>query len=158
MGRKQDTETRLFGLLEPVVVREGYELVAIELTGERGRALLRVSIDKPGGISLEDCSAVSRVVDALLEVEDPVEGSYELEVSSPGLERPLVKPTDFERFKGRRVRIKTFAPLPEWGSRKVFDGPLQGFESGNVLLTQDGKPARIPQSQIAKAHLVYEGS
>ena len=174
MGRREDTEEeaspttggartrassiekRLTALVEPVIAQDGYELVAVELGGGGGRQTLRVFIDRPGGITVDHCSDVSRTIDALLEVEDPIAGAYELEVSSPGLDRPLVKPADFERFKGKRARVKTYAPLAEYGPRKVFDGKLAGYADGKVEVEVDGAVMKVPHQSIAKAHLVFE--
>ncbi len=95
-------------LIEPVIEDMGYELVLVEMTGDSsGGQILRAYIDAPGGILLEDCEQVSKQVSAMLDVEDPIKGEYSLEVSSPGLERPLVKPEHFIRFRGSRVKVLT---------------------------------------------------
>lgn len=143
----------------PVLAGYGLELADLELKGEGRRQVLRIFIDKPGGVTLDDCAEVSRDVSALLEVEDPIEGAYTLEVSSPGLDRPLKKPRDFERHIGRLVRIKTTALLDPDGrghARKTFVGELLGFDDGRIRLRQTDKRGGevvIALDGIAKANL-----
>jgi ribosome maturation factor RimP len=147
-------------LLEPVLARDGFELVDVEWLRLAGRWTLRVYIDRPGGVGIEDCQAVSRTVEPMLDVEDFIEPAYDLEVSSPGLDRPLRKPQDFERYAGQRVHVKAFAPVPETApgqpARKHWTGTLRGFEAGAVALDVDGVTHRIPLDRIAKAHLEYD--
>src|SRR5688572_19785348 len=106
MSTRDSLITELRRILEPVVEREGFDLVAVEVLGSTGRALLRVSIDKPGGITVDHCARMSRAISPVLDVEDPFPGAYELEVSSPGMERPIQRPQDFERFVGFKAKIK----------------------------------------------------
>lgn len=154
MGRREDIAAHLRAITEPVIAREGVELVDIELLGSGPATILRFLIDKPGGVTLEDCTAISRAVEGILEVDDPLEGSYNLEVSSPGLDRPLKKPEDFAKFAGQRAQIKTFAPV---GDRKSFTGTLKGYEDGHVVIdVGEGDERRVPVQSIAKAHLKYE--
>ncbi len=136
-------------LLEPVVEREGCELVAIEILGSPGRALLRVYIDTVGGVNVDVCARVSRAISPVLDVEDPFPGAWELEVSSPGIERPLQRENDFVRFVGFGVKVK-LAPGPE---RRRYSGVLRGLEDGHVLVEADGMTHRLPLDQIDKAHL-----
>lgn len=149
-------EALVEGLARPVVEGMGLELVAVEYVREGGRRYLRLYIDKPGGVGLDDCEAVSRQVEALLDREDPIPDSYSLEVSSPGIERPLRSDADFERFAGRMVRVTTFAPV---GGRKRFTGELVGLRDGQVrlLVRPDGKgqpqEVAIPREQVARARL-----
>jgi ribosome maturation factor RimP len=152
---REELLAALTTLVEPLLVREGYELVAIEVTGTGPRTILRLFIDKPGGVTLDDCASVSEAVDAMLDVEDPFESSYTLEVSSPGLDRPLRKPADYQRFAGKRAKLKTFGPVEGAGSRKVFDGTLLGLEGELVRIVVDGTPFTVPLSSIAKANLVW---
>ena len=98
MLNRRALQQSLYTLMEPSVSEQGYELVAVELTTVEGRRTLRVSIDKPGGIVVEDCTRINRALSTILDVEDPLDGAYDLEVSSPGLERPIQKLHDFERF------------------------------------------------------------
>jgi ribosome maturation factor RimP len=147
-------------LLEPVLMRDGFELVEVEWLRLAGRWTLRVFIDKPGGVGIDDCQAVSRTVEPILDVEDAIEPAYDLEVSSPGLDRPLRKPEDFDRFAGQRTVVKAYGPLPETapGSppRKHWTGTLRGFKDGGVEVDVDGVLHRIPLDRIAKAHLEYD--
>lgn len=143
-------------LVEPLLVREGYELVDVEIVGTGSKTILRLFIDKPGGVSLDDCATVSQAVDAMLDVEDPFETSYTLEVSSPGLDRPLKKPADFQKYAGRKAKVKTYGPVEGAGNRKVFVGQLLGWEDDSVRIEVDGTEYKVPSEAIAKAHLVYE--
>ena len=102
---------RLQALLEPLVESMGYELVLLEFSPHKGSAMVRLFIDAPGGITLGDCEKVSREVEGVLDVEDPIPQNYRLEVSSPGLDRPLVKPAHFERFAGQLAKVQLVAPL-----------------------------------------------
>lgn len=153
---REQVRDRVIELVEPVLQSEGYELVEVEFTGTSRSSVLRVYIDKPGGISLDDCSNVTHVLSPLLDVNDPIETAYDLEVSSPGLDRPLRRAADYEKYAGKKVKIKTFGPLETGDNRKVFPGVLVGFESGVVTINVDGQAYRIPHEAIAKANLVYE--
>ena len=150
MGRKEEILEKVRNLASPLAAQEGLELVDVEFAGAGGRQVLRLYIDKAGGVSLDDCTAVSRAVSAALDVEDLLQGSYDLEVSSPGLDRPLRTPEHFEKFKGSKVRVKTYAPL---GDRKTFVGTLKDFTGGEVVVEVDGREFRIPHAQIAKANV-----
>lgn len=147
---------RVRQLVEPLVAREGLELVDAEYLREGGRWVLRLFIDKPGGVSLDDCQDLSRQVDKLLDVEDFIETHYSLEVSSPGIERPLRTPAHYERFAGRLAEVKTFAPIGE-PPRKNFKGRIVGVTADEVVtLEADGKRFDLPLEKIAKAHLVFD--
>ncbi len=147
-------------VLEPVLARDGYDLVEVEWLRQGGRWTLRLFIDKPGGVGIEDCQAASRLVDPILDVEDFIEPAYDLEVSSPGLDRPLRKPADFDRYKGQRVHVKSYGPVqgtaPGSPARKRWAGVLVGYEDGAVLVDVDGVVHRVPHDQIAKANLEYD--
>jgi ribosome maturation factor RimP len=147
-------------VLEPVLVRDGYELVEVEWARGGGRFTLRVFIDKPGGVNIDDCQAVTHVVEPILDVEDFIEPAYDLEVSSPGLDRPLRTPEHFGRYAGQRVQVKAYGPIPGTAEgsppRKSWTGTLRGLEGGAVLVDVDGVLHRIPHDQIAKAHLEYD--
>jgi ribosome maturation factor RimP len=147
-------------LLEPVLARDGFELVEVEWVRGGGRWTLRLYVDKQGGTGIEDCQAVSHLVDPILDAADFIEPAYDLEVSSPGLERPLRKPADFDRFAGQRAKVKTYGPVsgtaPGSPARKHWTGILTGFKEGAVELDVDGVLHRIPLDQIAKAHLEYD--
>jgi ribosome maturation factor RimP len=138
----------LYGVLEPTIVGLGYELVDLEMSN-RGR-LLRIFIDKPGGVAVEDCVLVSNQVSRLLAVE--MDFDYDnLEVSSPGLDRPLKKEADFQRFCGEKAQIKLRVPL---SGRKNFVGVLRGAESGVLSLEVDGVLLAIELANLDKARLV----
>ncbi len=143
-----------------VTASQGLELVDVEFRGGGKARMLRLFIDKPGGVTHEDCAFVSREVGTILDVEDVIPGgSYTLEVSSPGLDRKLTQPGDFERFSGRRVRLMTRDPV-EGG--RYFEGRLQRLQDGRVTLEVGGgkkHPARtieIDFGNIEKANLVPE--
>jgi ribosome maturation factor RimP len=147
-------------LLEPILSRDGFELVEVEWLRIAGRWTLRVFIDKPGGVQIDDCQVVSRTVEPILDVEDFIEPTYDLEVSSPGLDRPLRKPEHFARYAGQRVHVKTYGPVagtaPESPARKSWTGVLKGFSDGAVEVDVDGVLHRVPHDQIAKANLEYD--
>lgn len=147
---------RVRQLVEPLVAREGMELVDVEYLREGGRWVLRLFIDKPGGVSLDDCQDLSRQVDKLLDVEDFIETHYSLEVSSPGIERPLRTPAHYERFAGRLAEVKTFAPIGD-PPRKNFKGRIVAVTGDQVVtLEADDQRFEIPLEKIAKAHLVFD--
>jgi len=153
-GRELDEQ--IARLVEPMLTVEGYELVDVEVVGSGPRTILRLFIDKAGGVTIDDCASVSEAVDAILDVEDPFESAYTLEVSSPGLDRPLRKPADFERYAGRKVRIKTYGPVEGAGARKVFPGVLVGLAGSVVTVDVDGTRFEVPLDAIAKANLDWE--
>lgn len=140
-------------MAEAIAESLGLEIVDVEYVKEGQGYFLRVFIDKPGGVGLDDCEALSRILSDRLDEVDPIPGSYSLEVSSPGLERPLKKPADFQRFSGQKVKVRTYAPID---GRKNWTGMLLGFSDGEVQLDVDGEPTAIPFDSIAKAHLVAE--
>ncbi|MBX6420232.1 MAG: ribosome maturation factor RimP [Sinobacteraceae bacterium] len=145
---------RLTQLLEPVVNALGYELVLLEFSPHRGHANLRLYIDRLSGgdgIGLDDCEKVSREVAAALDVADPIPHSYRLEVSSPGLDRPLVKPVHFRRFRGAQVRVQTLAPL---AGRRRFLGELVDADDTTVTLRTAEGSLRLPFADIERARLV----
>jgi ribosome maturation factor RimP len=144
-------------LLEPIIEREGFELVEVEWQREGPSWILRLFVDRPGGVTIDHCQDLSHTVEPVLDVEDFIEPSYSLEVSSPGLDRPLRKPEDFARFAGQRAHVKTFGPIETAaGPRKNWTGTLLGFRDGAVEIEVDGALHRIPQDRIAKAHLEYD--
>ncbi|SFR01697.1 ribosome maturation factor RimP [Desulfoscipio geothermicus] len=131
----------------------GMELVDIEYVKEGGRWFLRVFIDKPGGVGLEDCQRVSESIDPLLDATDPIPHSYTLEVSSPGLNRPLKKLADFERFTGEKISLTTYVPVE---NRRKFKGKLIAASNHAVTLDVDGNSVVIPMEQVAFARLAAE--
>ncbi len=142
---------RVEELIQPLLVAQGVELVDLEYSRpRRGRAILRLFLDREGGITLEELARISRVVGQLLDVHDPISGSYNLEVSSPGLTRQLKNPGDYQRFSGRLARITTRQPVE---GRQVHLGFIQGLEDDQVLLQAEDGVKRIPLGEIAKARL-----
>jgi len=142
-------------LAEPLCENEGMELVHVEYQRESAGWVLRLYIDRPGGIMLEDCARVSRQMGDLLDVRVENIGPYSLEVSSPGIDRPLGKASDYERFKGNIARIRTSMPAD---GQKNFKGILSGLEDGVVTLLIDDKTVAIPFQTITRARLVnYNG-
>ncbi len=137
-------------ILAPILDEGHIELVDIEFKNEAGGKVLRVYLDKPGGIKLDDCAKVSRNLSVLLDVNDVIGSSYNLEVSSPGLRRPLRKESDFERFAGKKVKIKTNEIIED---RKNFIGNLMGIEKKIVSVDVDGKLYSLPLDSIKKANL-----
>jgi ribosome maturation factor RimP len=137
-----------------VVEFEGMEMVHLEMKSEPRGWLLRLYIDKESGVTLDDCSRISRLLSTQLDVEDPIPHRYTLEVSSPGLDRPLSSDGDFTRFTGRTIRLSTYAPLD---GRRNFVGRLVGLVDGAVRLELDGGiEVAIPRDQVAKARLEIE--
>lgn len=157
---QQPIAEQVRSLLEPVLARDGYELVEVEWLRLAGRWTLRLFIDKAGGVGIEDCQAASRTVEPILDVEDFIEPAYDLEVSSPGLDRPLRKPGDFDRYAGQRAHVKAYGPVPGTApgspGRKHWTGVLRGFREGAVEIDVDGVLHRVPHDQIAKANLEYD--
>jgi len=141
---------RLIALIEPLLGQLGYELVELEFAPAHGRGSLRIFIDRPEGIGIEDCERVSREVSALMDVEDPIPTAYALEVSSPGDDRVLRKPAHFERFKGERVLVELVAPR---AGRRRYTGLLQEVSATGVALEVDGARVDMPFGEIAKARL-----
>ncbi|MBC7331531.1 MAG: ribosome maturation factor RimP [Synergistetes bacterium] len=143
--RKIESEIR--GAVE----KEGVELLGVELVTEGGRKVLRIYIDSPSGISLRDCERVSRAVDPILDRLDLVEGRYFLEVSSPGIERPLFKKRDYERFKGEKVKISTVLQIE---GRKNFTGTIKSTKENSVVIETDSGDVEIEFENINKAKIV----
>ncbi len=149
MGQAVDKE-HLIELLEPAIAAMGFELADLDVhLGRRG--LLRLYIDRDGGVTVDDCQRVSRQVGALLDVEDPLPGSYVLEVSSPGFDRRLRTRAHFERFVGEQIRIELRDPRD---GRRNFAGRLAGVEDDDALLEVDGEVWHLPLNEIAVARLV----
>lgn len=139
-------------IAEPVVASQGMELVDVEFIREPTGWVLRLFVDKEGGVNLDDCSLVSRELGTIIEVEDLIEQHYSLEVSSPGLTRRIKKLNDFDRFKGRHIKIKCYEAVD--GSKKMV-GKLLGIDGDNVILEKDAKELNISYKNIAKANLEF---
>ena len=144
---------QMWDLLEPVVTGMGYELVEIEYNPSTRHGILRLYIDHEDGIQLDDCTEVSHQVSALLDVEDLIQGHYNLEVSSPGLDRPLTSIKDYKRFTGEMVKIKTAMAID---GRRNFKGRLCGVEADEINIECDGQQFYLPLASIEKARLVPE--
>ena len=143
--------SRLEELIRPLVESQGGDLVDLQYgRPKRGRGILRLFVDRPGGITIEELARINRIVGGLLEVHDVIPGSYTLEVSSPGLTRALKKPEDYQRYAGRLVRVTTRTP---WEGRQVHSGILQGLEDDQVFLKEGDRVLCIPLNEIAKARL-----
>ncbi len=146
-------QTHLWELFEPVVEGLGYDLVEIEHFPNPKHGVLRLYIDKEGGIKVEDCSTVSRQIGALIDVEDPIRGKFNLEVSSPGSDRPLRRLKDFQRFTGSMVKLKTVMPLD---GQRNFKGRLLQADEETVVIETDTEELSLPMSAIDKARIVPE--
>lgn len=149
-----DTVAKRVGAVAlPVLEEMGLELVEVQYRREQSGWVLRLIIDKQDGISLEDCAAVSREISQLLDIEDFVDQAYNLEVSSPGLNRPLKSMADFKRFTGRKAKIKTIEPL---AGEHVFIGRIKKTEGETIILEIGRKEVAMPFSQVARARLEIE--
>jgi len=138
-------------LVEAPIESLGYMLVGIEYIKNGHETVLRIYIDSDQGITIEDCERVSHQVSGILEVEDPISNAYSLEISSPGFDRPLFKPRDFERFAGAEVKIAMKLPIQ---GRRNFKGVLHGFSEGNILVEVDGEVYDLPLTKLSKARLI----
>jgi ribosome maturation factor RimP len=141
-------------IIERVTAREGLELVHWEIVGPKNNSVLRIFIDKPGGVTHSDCEVVSNQVGTLLDVEDLIPTQYLLEVSSPGVDRPLYKPADYERFAGNKVKIRTQTPI---NGQRNFKGKLLGIDANVVKLqVEGGNEIEIAFDNITKGNIEYE--
>lgn len=148
----KDLIKKLYNLLFPVVESQGYELLDIEYLLDHGQWILRLYIDRSEvGVTIADCALVSNQVSTILDVEDLIQGKYNLEVSSPGIERPLRKLEDFNKYKGCLVKIKTYDKIND---RKNYKGIIQEINGNTILINIEGEIYKIPQDQIYKARLI----
>ena len=143
-------EKSLLDALEPRAVEEGIEIVTVEITGARKAPTIRIYIDTPNGVSFDELAAAQSWINGIIDEIDPFPGAYMLEVSSPGIDRPLRTAEHFQRFAGEEAVIKTAQPID---NRSSWTGILGGFNAGSVLMTVDGKPVSIPLQLIKRAHL-----
>jgi ribosome maturation factor RimP len=151
MATTEEIKQRLEELIQSLAVSQGLELVELELhRPKRGKSILRLFLDREGGITLEEIARVSRLVGGLLDVYDLIPESYHLEVSSPGLTRKLKKPEDYQRYTGRLARITTRGVL---NGKQVFRGILQGVENDEVSLKEGETVYHLPLAEIARARL-----
>ena len=153
MSRREEYEKKAEELLLPIVEGQGFELVDVEYVKEAGNGYLRGYIDKPGGITVNDCEAVSRIFSDRLDEKDFIEDSYVMEISSPGLDRPLKKEKDFARSVGRAVEIRTYRPIEK---QKEFCGVLTAYDSNSVTIEEDGVPRTFEKKDIALIRLAIE--
>ncbi len=153
MTAEINLKEKLKTLLEPVILRKNMELVDLEWRRERTGWVLRLFIDKPGGVTIGDCTKISELVGKILDKENLIHHSYNLEVSSPGIERALVKKEDYERFKGEKVKIILKNPI---SGRKSFTGILLGVKENLVKIRVEEKDLEILLDNIKKAHLKPE--
>ena len=152
MGKAPVTQS-VIELIEPGLLAKGLELVDVEFKKEGKNWVLRVFIDKEGGVTLEDCQKISRLAGDLIEVEEVIEPPYTMEVSSPGLNRVLKKEKDFVKFSGKKICVQCHAPL---NGRKKFTGMLKDFKNQSIHLEVDGQLQTISINRVAKANLVIE--
>ena len=150
MSRREEYEQRAEALLTPIVDANGFEMVDVEYVKEAGEWYLRGYIDKPGGITVNDCETVSRAFSDKLDEEDFIEESYIMEISSPGLDRPLKKDKDYERSIGKLVEIRTYRPIEK---QKEFCGVLTAYDSSSVTIEEDGTPRTFEKKEIALIRL-----
>jgi ribosome maturation factor RimP len=144
--------TELTDLLAPVVADLGLECLGVEYSPSHGNSLVRVYIDAPGrAVTVDDCEAASRQISATLDVNDPIQSRYTLEVSSPGVDRPLFTPEQFARFIGQKAKLETNLPID---GRRRFNGAIRGVEGDTITMEQDGTDVRIAHANIHKAKLV----
>lgn len=149
----QKRELALYRLLEKSVAVLGFELLGVQLLGGGQHTTLRVYIDGPDGITVDNCAGVSHQVSGVLDVEDPIAGEYTLEVSSPGLERPLFTPAHFLQFEGAMVKVKLITPFE---GRRKFSGRLIGCDDERVGVLEDDVEWQLPLDRIGFAHIVPE--
>ncbi len=149
----QRASDKIWQCVEPVVTSLGYDFVGAEYgQGDNGMTL-RIYIDKEGGILLDDCAAVSHQLSAVLDVEEPIQTKYVLEVSSPGIDRPLFKLNDFIRFVGQRIKVRSYALIL---GRRNFSGLLKSVENDEIFIDVDGEVFAIPISSVEQAKLLPE--
>lgn len=150
MSRREEYEQKALALLEPIVENCGFELVDVEYVKEAGTWYLRGYIDKPGGITVNDCETVSRLFSDRLDEKDFIQDSYVMEISSPGLDRPLKKEKDFQRSIGKDVEIRTYRPIEK---QKEFYGVLTAFDDHSVTIGEDGAERVFERKDIALIRL-----
>ena len=153
---KDEAVVRVREVCEPALADLGYDLISVEVTVENGRKIVRLYIDRLeanaalGHVGIEDCVRATRELDPVLDVADVMSGRYELEISSPGINRPLARKKDFEKFVGQKVAVRTFEKV---GDRRNFLGVLLGIEGGEIRIDVDGREHRVPFEEVSKAHL-----
>ncbi len=146
-------EQRVTEIIQPSLEAMGYEIVQVRINEGAKRRILVIKADRADGkgMTIDDCTEISHTVSALLDVEDPISGAYQLEVSSPGIDRPLTRLADFTKYAGHEVKLESMMPIQ---GRKRWRGPITGVEGNDVLLSVDGVEHRIPMDNIRSAKLV----
>jgi len=154
LDQRQSLETRIAELAEQIAISVGMEVVLVEIKGDGNRSVVRTYIDKPGGVSLDDCERFSKRLSVSLDVEDWIPYRYILEVSSPGVNRPLIKEADFQRFSGKNAKVRTRFP---YEGQRNFRGKIVGATEGKLgLEVAPGKQIGIALVDIEKASLIAE--
>jgi len=153
LARKEDFERKTEEILEPLLTARGFELVDVEYVKEGSSKYLRAYIDKPGGITIDDCEVVSRELSDRLDEENFIEEAYILEVSSPGLGRPLKKEKDYQRSIGQEIEIHLFQPED---GEKEFNGILKAYDAKTVTIEEQGQERVIERSHIALIRLAFD--
>ena len=153
MTRRETYEAKTEELLQPLVDAHGFELVDVEYVKEAGNMYLRAYIDKPGGIAVDDCEVISRALSDKLDEEDYIEDSYILEVSSPGLGRPLKKEKDFKRSIGREIEVRTFRAIDK---QKEFTGILKEFDKDSFTIVMEDNEMTFQRSETALVRLAFD--
>lgn len=151
MAKQNNTEKKVLAILEPILEEKALELADLEFVKEGPNWYLRVYIDKDGGVTIEDCENVSRILEKKLDETDPIEQAYILEVSSPGIDRPLKKPEHFEKYIGEIIDIKLYKPLE---GKKEYQGELKQFDNGVItIIEEDGTEKQFIQKETASIRL-----
>ncbi len=155
MDKKEIVE-KAYKTLEKFIESIGYEVISIEFLREQIGWVLRIYIDKEGGVGIDDCAKVSELISPILDVEDFIEVSYNLEVSSPGVNRPLRKEEHFRKVIGETIKVSTEEGIEEYNMRKNYKGKLKGVNDAKIEIEIDKKIYKIPLSKIRKANLVFK--
>ena len=151
MAKQNNTESKVLTILEPILEEKALELADLEFVKEGPNWYLRVYIDKDGGVTIEDCENVSRILEKKLDETDPIEQAYILEVSSPGIDRPLKKPEHFEKYIGEIIDIKLYKPLE---GKKEYQGELKQFNDGVItIIEENGTEKQFVQKETASVRL-----
>lgn len=160
MRTKKNVAALVWDLAAPVADDLGYSIWDVEYVKEGSTMILRITIDidTEEGITIDDCEKMHRAIDPIIDEADPIEESYNLEVSSPGVERLLTRPEHFDRMAGAEVEVRLFAALPDRpaiGGAKVFTGILRGLDDGNILVEVAGEEVRVPKKAASKVQTVF---
>lgn len=151
MAKEKNTEAKVLTIVEPILTEKALELADLEFVKEGPNWYLRIYIDKEGGVTIEDCESVSRILEKKLDEKDPIEQAYILEVSSPGIDRPLKKPEHFQKYMGEIIDIKLYKPLE---GKKEYQGELKNFENGIItIMDENEKEIQFVQKETASVRL-----